>query len=101
MFTGYLKVADACKDCGEDFTHQRADDGPAWLTMLIVGHLMAPALHVYFVQFRPEPLALFTVFAIGCVGLALLLLPRLKGLMVAFQWARRMHGFGHTPDPTG
>jgi len=99
MFSGYLTVADACDHCGEDLSHQRADDGPAWLTMLIVGHLMAPLLHIYFVHFRPQPLALFAVFAIGCTALALALLPRLKGLIVAFQWARRMHGFGRTPDP--
>lgn len=99
MFNGYLTVAHTCDHCGEDLSHQRADDGPAWLTMLIVGHLMAPALHVYFVHFRPAPLALFAVFSIGCTALALFLLPRLKGLIVAFQWARRMHGFGTSSDP--
>ena len=74
--------------------HHRADDGPAYLTILIVGHLMAPLLHVMFVNFRPDPLVLATTFTIGCVGLSLYLLPRLKGAVVAFQWARRMHGFG-------
>ena len=95
MFNGYLTVADSCDHCGEDLSHQKADDGPAWLTMIIVGHLMAPLLHIYFVHFRPEPLVLFGVFAVGCTALALALLPRLKGLIVGFQWARRMHGFGH------
>lgn len=96
LFTGYLSLADTCDHCGEDLSHAQADDGPAWLTMIIVGHLMAPLLHIYFVHFRPEPLALFAVFAIGCTALALFLLPRLKGVIVAFQWARRMHGFsGH------
>ncbi|MEM9438743.1 MAG: DUF983 domain-containing protein [Pseudomonadota bacterium] len=93
LLKGYLKVVDTCPSCGEAFHHQRADDGPAWLTMLIVGHLMAPLLHVVFVHFRPAPLVLFAVFAVGCVSLSLFLLPRLKGLMVGFQWARRMHGF--------
>jgi uncharacterized protein (DUF983 family) len=37
---------------------------------------------------------LFTIFAIGCVTLSLYLLPRLKGAVIGFQWARRMHGFG-------
>ncbi|MEO1798095.1 MAG: DUF983 domain-containing protein [Pseudomonadota bacterium] len=96
LLEGYLKVRDTCPSCGEALHHQRADDGPAWLTMLIVGHLMAPAMHVVFVQFRPEPLVLFGIFAVGCVGLSLYLLPRLKGLMVGFQWARRMHGFSST-----
>jgi uncharacterized protein (DUF983 family) len=93
LFAGYLTVRDACPVCREEFKHHRADDGPAYLTILIVGHLMAPLLHITFTQFRPEPLVLFTIFAVGCVALSLYLLPRLKGVIVAFQWARGMHGF--------
>jgi uncharacterized protein (DUF983 family) len=94
MLKGYLKVRDNCPVCGEDLHHHRADDGPAWLTILIVGHLMAPSIIFAFTTFRPDPIILATVFTIGCVALSLYLLPRLKGLMVAFQWAKRMHGFG-------
>lgn len=94
LLRNYLKVRDTCSVCREDLRHHRADDGPAYLTILIVGHLMAPLLHVVFTTFRPEPLVLFTVFAVGCVSLSLYLLPRLKGAIVAFQWARLMHGFG-------
>ena len=49
-----------------------------------------------FVRWRPEPLVLFTIFAIGTVALSLYLLPRLKGAMIGFQWARFMHGFAKT-----
>ena len=93
MLKGYLKVRDHCPVCKEDLSHHRADDGPAYLTILVVGHLLAPLLHVAFVHWRPDPFILFTVFSVGCVGLSLYLLPRLKGCVVAFQWARRMHGF--------
>ena len=55
---------------------------------------MAPLLLVSFEIWRPEPLVLFTIFAVGCVALSLYLLPRLKGAMIGFQWARMMHGFG-------
>lgn len=90
----YLKLHDTCPVCREDLTPARADDGPAYLTILIVGHLMAPLLLLAFETWRPDPLTLFTVFAVGCVALSLYLLPRLKGVVVAFQWARGMHGFG-------
>ena len=93
MLKGYLTVRDTCPVCGEDFTHARADDGPTYLTVLIVGHLMAPAMIWAFTTFRPDPLVLASVFSVGCVALSLYLLPRLKGVVVAFQWARRMHGF--------
>lgn len=94
LLKGYLKVRESCSVCRQDFRPQRADDGPAYLTILIVGHIMAPLLHVVFVTWRPEPLIMFTIFAVGCVALSLYLLPRLKGIVVAFQWARRMGGFG-------
>lgn len=94
LLKSYLKVNDTCAVCREDLSHHRADDGPAYLTILIVGHLMAPLLHIVFVTWRPEPLVLFTIFAVGCLTLSLYLLPRLKGAIVAIQWARLMHGFG-------
>ena len=96
LLKGYLKVNHDCAVCGQEFFHHRADDGPAYLTILFVGHLMAPLLHWVFVTWRPEPLTLFTIFAVGCVGLSLYLLPRLKGAMIGFQWAREMGGFGRT-----
>ncbi|THH35730.1 DUF983 domain-containing protein [Aliishimia ponticola] len=94
LLRSYLKVNDVCPVCDEELHHHRADDGPAYLTILIVGHLMAPLLLYVFMTWRPEPLVLFTIFAVGCVGLSLYLLPRLKGAVVGFQWSRRMGGFG-------
>jgi uncharacterized protein (DUF983 family) len=94
MMRGYLKVRDVCPVCEEELHHQRADDGPAYLTILIVGHVMAPLLLASFTAFRPDPLVLGAVFSIGTVALSLFLLPRLKGMLVGIQWARRMHGFG-------
>ncbi len=96
LLSGYLKVREACPSCGEDLHHHRADDGPAYLTILIVGHLMAPLILWAFTTFRPEPMVTATIFTAGCVGLSLYLLPRLKGVIVAIQWAKRMHGFGAT-----
>lgn len=94
LFNGYLKVRDSCAVCNQDFTPQRADDGPAYLTILIVGHLMAPLLMFVFVRFRPEPITMITLFSVFTVALSLFLLPRLKGAMIGLQWAKRMHGFG-------
>jgi len=94
MLHGYLKVRDNCPVCSEPFHHHRADDGPAYLTILIVGHVMAPLILIAFTKLRPDPLVLAAVFSVGTVALSLFLLPRLKGALVALQWAKRMHGFG-------
>ena len=96
LLHSYLKVHDTCAVCREELHHHRADDGPAYLTILFVGHLMAPMLHWVFVTWRPEPLTLFTIFAVGTVGLSLYLLPRLKGALIGFQWAKEMGGFARS-----
>ncbi len=94
MLRGYLKVRDNCPTCNEALHHQRADDGPAYLTILIVGHIMAPIILWGFTEYRPDPWVLATVISLGCTALSLYLLPRLKGALIALQWAKRMHGFG-------
>lgn len=91
--SGYLKVRDACPVCRQELHHHRADDGPAYLTILLVGKVSVVFLHLAFVHWRPEPLVLFTVFAILAVTMALYLLPRIKGAIIGYQWARAMGGF--------
>ena len=93
LFQGYLKAVDTCEVCGQDLSSHRADDGPAYLTILIVGHILGFAMHFMWVSLRPDPLVMATVLTAACVALSLYLLPRLKGMIIAIQWAKRMHGF--------
>ncbi len=94
MFGKYLQVVNTCTQCDEELFHHRADDGPAYLTILLVAHIIGFAVHIMWVQLRPDPLVMATVLATGAVALSLWLLPRMKGMVVGIQWARRMHGFG-------
>ncbi|MEM9708418.1 MAG: DUF983 domain-containing protein [Pseudomonadota bacterium] len=93
MMQGYLKVRPTCAVCGERLGGHKADDGPAYLTILIVGHALGPAMVWVFAEFRPEPLVFASVFVTGAVAMSLYLLPRMKGVVVAFQWAKRLYGF--------
>lgn len=93
LLHSYLKVKDGCSECGQDLSHQRADDGPAYLTILLVGHILGFVLHIVYVQLRPDPWVLALILSAVTVAGSLLLLPRMKGLVVAYQWAKRMHGF--------
>jgi uncharacterized protein (DUF983 family) len=93
LLHSYLKVHDSCSHCSQPFHHQRADDGPAYFTILIVGHLLGFAMHIVWSAFRPDPITLAVSFSIGAVLASLLLLPRIKGMLIALQWAKRMHGF--------
>ncbi len=94
LLQDYLKVRDECPVCGEELFHHRADDGPAWATIIIAGHLLAPLMLFVFITFRPEGWVMALGFSVVFLTLALFLLPRVKGMFVALQWSRRMHGFG-------
>lgn len=94
LLANYLTVRPHCSVCEEEFFHQRADDGPAYLTILVVGHLIAPLLLFTYTHYQPDPLLIASVFSASSVGLSLYLLPRFKGAFIALQWAKRMHGFG-------
>lgn len=93
LMLGYLKVRDHCDHCGQALHHHRADDGPPYLTLLIVGHVVGPAMLAYYVAYEPSPMAFILIFGIMSVVMSLWFLPRLKGLIVGVQWANRMHGF--------
>ncbi|MEP2715782.1 DUF983 domain-containing protein [Pseudophaeobacter sp.] len=93
LLHSYLKVNDSCATCGQELHHNRADDGPAYLTILIVGHLLGFVLHIAYVSYRPDPLTLALIMSAVTISASLALLPRMKGLVVAYQWAKRMHGF--------
>ena len=56
--------------------------------------LLAPLLLYVFETWRPNALIMTVGFSIAFVALALYMLPRIKGVFVGLQWAKRMHGFG-------
>lgn len=93
LFSKYLKVNASCPSCGEELHHQRADDGPAYLTILLVSHLGTPLLMAIFMMYRPSAMTLLVSFSLGAIIASLALLPVVKGGFVGVQWARRMHGF--------
>jgi uncharacterized protein (DUF983 family) len=93
LFRAFLKVADHCSVCGLDFTPHRADDLPAYLVIVIVGHIVVPAALWIETNYSPEVwLQLSLYLSFTCVA-SLLLLQPVKGAVVGFQWALHMHGF--------
>ena len=56
---------------------------------------------IVYTAFRPQAWVMALGFSVVFVALSLYLLPRLKGVFVALQWAKRMHGFGERPARRG
>lgn len=93
MFRRYLKVADGCPACGEELHHHRADDAPAYFTIVIVGHVVVSLVLAVEMAYRPELWVHAALWLPLTVLMTLLLLPPVKGALVGLQWALRMHGF--------
>lgn len=93
LFRAFLKVADNCSECGLDFTPHRADDLPAYLVIVIVGHIVVPLALSIETNFAPPVLLQLAIYLPVTLLLSLVLLQPVKGAVVGFQWAFRMHGF--------
>jgi uncharacterized protein (DUF983 family) len=98
LFRAFLKVGDRCPICGEDFSHQRADDFPAYIVIVIVGHLVVPSALFVETEFQPSVALQLAVWLPLAALLSLALLQPVKGAIVGLQWSLRMHGFGTYPD---
>ena len=93
MFRAYLKVADNCPACGEDLHHHRADDFPAYIVIVIVGHIMVPLVLAVETAFSPPYWVHMAIWPAAVTGLSLALLQPVKGAIVGLQWVLGMHGF--------
>lgn len=98
LFRAFLKTVDECPACGETIEHHRADDLPAYLVIVIVGHVVVGAFMG--VQATTDwPLWLhLSLWGPLTVIMSLALLGPIKGAVVGLQWALRMHGFGGEAD---
>lgn len=86
IFRRYLKPVERCGTCNEKLGHIRADDGPAWFTILLVAHLLAPFfLHVLPQVNRPDWQIMIAVMA-TILALSLAILPRAKGAFIGLIW---------------
>jgi uncharacterized protein (DUF983 family) len=89
LFQGYLKVRPICEVCGHDNGACRADDGPAYFTILIVGHLLITPLAAFPIIWTWNPLITAAVAVPVTAVAALGLLAYVKGAFIGVQWATR------------
>src|ERR1700758_5244169 len=100
LFRAFLKTADSCSVCGQDFTPHRADDLPAYLVIVIVGHIVVPLILWIETDYSPSVPLQLSIYLPLTLILSLLLLQPVKGAVVGVQWALRMHGFDeNNPEP--
>jgi len=98
IYDGFIKTKDNCQACGENLSHHRADDLPPYLNIFLVGHVVVGFLMIAmkYEWFGVWPTAIGG--SILALILSLALMRPIKGMVVGFQWALEMHGFGDNED---
>ena len=99
LFRAYLKPVDNCSHCGEDMSHQRADDAPPYFTMVIVGHILVPVMLAVVLQTELSNFTHLMIWLPLTAAMTLGLLQPVKGATIALQWALYMHGFDTDAHP--
>jgi uncharacterized protein (DUF983 family) len=97
LFRAFLKTANNCSVCGLDFTPHRADDLPAYLVIVIVGHIVVPIALWIETNYSPAVWLQLSTYLPLTFIMSLALLQPVKGTVVGMQWALKMHGFDDDP----
>ncbi len=93
MFARFLKPTPACTHCGQRWDTHQADDFPSYIVILLLGHILVP-LMIEVNSALSIPLGWqAAIWPTLAVLLAAAMIQPAKGAVIAFQWARRMHGF--------
>jgi uncharacterized protein (DUF983 family) len=93
LFRKWLKPVERCAACGQDWSLQQADDFPAYVSIIITGHLLAPVLILLAADYALPMAAIFAIVLPLAAGLMLGLLQPAKGAIIAAQWWFGLNGF--------
>lgn len=98
LFESFLKVAPHCSICGEELYHHRADDLPPYIVITIVGHIIATLILLVEMFSDMSTVTQMILWPALTLILSLVMMRPVKGAVVGYQWALRMHGFGGKYD---
>jgi uncharacterized protein (DUF983 family) len=98
LFRAFLKPVDHCAACGEAMYHQRADDLPPYLVILVLGHVVVGGFMLTDMAFVLPVWVHLAIWAPITVITALVSIQPIKGGVIGLQWALKMHGFGGHDD---
>ncbi len=98
LFASFVKTVDRCGHCGEEMHHHRADDLPAYLVVVIVGHIVVGAFMSVEATSTLSTWQHLAIWIPLTISSALALLRPIKGAVVGLQWALYMHGFSGEDD---
>jgi uncharacterized protein (DUF983 family) len=100
LFRAFLKPVDHCAACGEAMYHQRADDLPPYIVILVLGHVVVGGFMLTDMAFVLPVWVHLAIWTPITIITALVSIQPIKGGVIGLQWALKMHGFGgHDDEP--
>lgn len=99
LFRAWLKPVADCAVCGEDLSHQRADDFPPYITMVLTGHILVPLMLTVQMLTDFSVTTYLAIYLPVTVAAVFGLMQPVKGAVIGLQWALRMHGFDGRSNP--
>lgn len=91
LFYRYLKVCPTCEACGLDLDRYPSDDGPAYFTILLVGHLIVAPILLFPIIWQAPVAVIVPAVVIPLIGLTLAVLPLSKGAVIGLLYALKIH----------
>lgn len=89
LFSGFLKPADRCVNCGLDYGFADAGDGPAVFVILIIGFVLVGLALWLEINYGPPLWLHLAIWIPLATAMSLMLLRMLKGLMIALQYRNK------------
>ena len=90
IFDGFLRVVQECEHCHAPLGLARADDAPPYFTILIVGHIVIPAMLIMQKMDDPSNLLLTVIFVPLTLFLSIGLIRPIKGAIVGLMMSFNM-----------
>jgi uncharacterized protein (DUF983 family) len=89
LFSGFLKVAPRCSNCGLDYDFADSGDGPAVFVILLIGFVIVGLALWLEVNVGPPLWVHFVLWTPLIVILSLVALRLSKGLLIALQFRHK------------
>lgn len=91
LFSGYLKIAPHCTNCGLDFKFADSGDGPAVFVIFLVAPLVIILALIVGALVPVAPWMHLVIWIPMTIALCLALLPPFKGVLVNVQYRHDAH----------
>ena len=87
IFKSYVKTYNKCRSCGIKLSNYKSDDGPAYITIFIIGHILIPLILLTEKYFSPSLYFQMFIWPLITIFLAYGCYQGLKELLLGYKFS--------------